>query len=165
MFTFKITTNAVKGLKKALSDIDSRLSRNLREKLLESAEYLKTKIAENAPEQNGNLKRRILSLPVSTKGYRNISVSATSSRKVILEINLSKRADRIINWVNDGTGIYGPYKTEIVPVKSKFLVFDIEGETFIRRSVLGQRGQHFIEKGVSNARLGVYSKIRSALKG
>ncbi len=56
-------------------------------------------------------------------------------------------------WVNDGTGIYGPYKTPIVPTTAQALRFIIGGQTFIRRSVKGMQGRHFVEKGIAKRNL------------
>lgn len=54
-------------------------------------------------------------------------------------------------YVNDGTGIYGR-GSPIVPIHAKFLHFWIGGAPFagkeiFAKSVRGQPGQHFVEKG------------------
>lgn len=49
-------------------------------------------------------------------------------------------------WVHNGTGIYGPNHSPIVPVNAKMLKFKIGGQTFYRRSVKGQKPNPFMLK-------------------
>ena len=50
-------------------------------------------------------------------------------------------------WVHDGTGIYGPRKSPIVPKPpNKYLVFQIEDREFRLRSVKGQKPQPFMDE-------------------
>lgn len=48
-------------------------------------------------------------------------------------------------FVNDGTGIFGQYKTPIVPKNKKAL----KTPYGLRKSVKGMEGRHFVEKGLS----------------
>jgi hypothetical protein len=47
-------------------------------------------------------------------------------------------------WVHEGTGIYGPHRTPIVPVRKPHLVFHIGSRKFILKSVKGQKAQPFL---------------------
>jgi hypothetical protein len=49
-------------------------------------------------------------------------------------------------WVHEGTGIYGPHKTPIVPVTSPVLVFQPKGAAgfVFAKSVRGMRGRPFL---------------------
>lgn len=47
-------------------------------------------------------------------------------------------------WVHDGTGIYGPFKSPIVPRTAPFMVFFYEGKKWIKREVKGQKPQPFL---------------------
>jgi hypothetical protein len=47
-------------------------------------------------------------------------------------------------WVHEGTGIYGPYHTPIVPLQSKYLAFWWHGRHWLKKSVRGQRAQPFL---------------------
>jgi len=47
-------------------------------------------------------------------------------------------------WVHNGTGIYGPRRSPIVPRRAKFLVFNYRGRKWVKRSVKGQRPQPFL---------------------
>jgi len=48
-------------------------------------------------------------------------------------------------WVHEGTGIFGPLKLPIVPKRAKFMVFEINGRIFRKKSVRGQEPQPYME--------------------
>jgi hypothetical protein len=47
-------------------------------------------------------------------------------------------------WVHNGTGIYGPHGSPIVPTHKPYLVFRINDRIFRKKSVLGQPAQPFL---------------------
>lgn len=49
-------------------------------------------------------------------------------------------------WVHTGTGVFGPYKTPIVPVHAKRLIYYQHGEKHIARSVKGQPAQPYLHQ-------------------
>ena len=52
-------------------------------------------------------------------------------------------------YVNDGTGIYGPYKTPIYSKSiGKPLAFEIGGQMIYVKMIRGQKGQHFVERSI-----------------
>lgn len=72
-------------------------------------------------------------------------------------------------WVHEGTGVYGPRGTPIVPTSARYLVFTIKGGArrdahgrFVKgargskvikiRSVKGQEGTHFLRDALPSAR-------------
>lgn len=65
--------------------------------------------------------------------------------------------ERLPRWINDGTGLYGPRRTPIVPRKAPFLVFRVEpkgsagpGDLVFARSVRGRPATPFMrEAGAS----------------
>lgn len=62
-------------------------------------------------------------------------------------------------YVNDGTGIYGPYKTPIYSKTiGKPLAFQVGGKMVYTRMIRGQKGQHFVEKSINQTqeKLGNY---------
>lgn len=61
---------------------------------------------------------------------------------VIQQVSVAKYGP----WVNNGTGIYGPYNTPIVPVNGNVLAWPKSKPTHVYRSVKGQKAQHFWEK-------------------
>lgn len=58
-------------------------------------------------------------------------------------------------WVEQGTGIFGPHHTPIIPTQAKFLRFKPHGSESIilARSVRGQPGKHFLRDALSAANL------------
>jgi len=163
MFELSISNSSMAGLKRVLSGIDSRLTKQLDNALMRSVRLIKKNIAEEAPEGSGRLKNKIMRLPIN--GEKSvISVLARNSRKIVVEIDLSRKTDSLIRWVNYGTGLFGPYGQMIRPTRSKFMRFEINGDVIFARETKGQRPQHFIENGVNRSRLAVISIIKSALK-
>jgi HK97 gp10 family phage protein len=55
-------------------------------------------------------------------------------------------------YVHQGTGIYGPHKTRIVPTTKKALAFQIGGKWIIRRSVKGQKPNPFMKRAFDEVR-------------
>ena len=52
-------------------------------------------------------------------------------------------------YVNDGTGIYGPYKTPIYSKNiGKPLAFQVGGKMVYTRMIKGQKPQKFVEKSI-----------------
>lgn len=51
-------------------------------------------------------------------------------------------------WVHEGTGIYGPHGSPVVPVKAKSLRFEIDGQVIFARSVSGQEPNRFIDRAI-----------------
>lgn len=60
---------------------------------------------------------------------------------------------REAEWVERGTGIYGPHKTPIVPRRGRFMVFTPRGSQVqvFARSVRGQPGKHFLRDAAREA--------------
>lgn len=56
-------------------------------------------------------------------------------------------------WVERGTGVYGPHRTPIVPVRAKKLRFQQRrsGRVLYRDSVQGQPGKHYLEDALEAA--------------
>jgi hypothetical protein len=143
---------------------EAKINKALREKLIESADYLKEKIAEYAPQQTGQLRQTILSLPVSGITTDGTGFSFTKTGIMKLSLNLVRRKDKQIRWVNNGTGIYGPTGQPIRPKSGEYLYFEVGGQLIRTRQVAGQEGQHFIERALSVSKLIISTKIRSALR-
>lgn len=51
-------------------------------------------------------------------------------------------------WVHDGTGIYGPRGTPIVPRSSPCLVFEWQGQVWRLRSVKGQKPNPYADRAI-----------------
>ena len=56
-------------------------------------------------------------------------------------------------WVNDGTGIYGPYNTPIIhPTIGKKFAFQVGGKMVYVKMIRGQKGQHFVERSIEQTK-------------
>jgi len=56
-------------------------------------------------------------------------------------------------FVNDGTGVFGPYNTPIIhPSIGKKFAFQVGGQMVYTRVIQGQKGQHFVEKSIEQTR-------------
>jgi hypothetical protein len=55
-------------------------------------------------------------------------------------------------WVEEGTGVFGPHGTPIVPSRAPLLVFENSaGQVFRLASVEGQRGKHYLRDALDAA--------------
>jgi hypothetical protein len=77
--------------------------------------------------------------------YRSIELSPVRHRGKTLRVTITSRGNKARHnlWVEQGTGIYGPHRTEIVPVQAPFLVFYSKklGHMVHARKVKGQPGK------------------------
>lgn len=89
---------------------------------------------DKAPRRFGTLKRSIYPQVSSTVGK--------FTGKIIQDSTVAPYG----RYVNDGTGIYGPNRSPIVPVKKPFLAWkDYGGNWHRAKSVKGQRAQPYME--------------------
>lgn len=152
-----------RDFKKWIDDIDRRKRRNLEIKIKESLVYVKGKIASFAPLGTGGLRTTINSLPTTSLKTRGISVMYGSG-SIEISILLGRKKDKIIRWVNDGTGLFGPHRRWIYPKTKDRMTFQINGEWVSAKRTMGQKGQKFIQNGIRASKLIIRSKILSALK-
>jgi hypothetical protein len=59
---------------------------------------------------------------------------------------------RYARWHHDGTGLYGPHKTRIRPVRARALRFVVRGRVVFARSVRGSRPNRFLTDTIWAAR-------------
>lgn len=94
-----------------------------------STNKIQSEARSRAPHRTGTLQRSILT-----------QVDSLSGQVAVQE--------KYGGWIETGTGIYGPYKTSIVPVRAKALRFTIGGQEFIRRSVKGMKPRPFFKPAI-----------------
>jgi len=70
---------------------------------------------------------------------------------ILNAIALSEDGKNYAKFVHDGTGIYGPRKKPIFPVRAKVLSFRINGKKIFAKSVKGQKPNPFLKKGIDSA--------------
>ena len=72
---------------------------------------------------------------------------------------------RYLPWVNDGTGVYGPRHTPIVPKTARVLHFNWRGKEWFLKSVKGQKPQKFVERSMIEVMRSVESAVVIASQG
>lgn len=162
---FEIKTNITRNMVgKKLFEMEQKYNRRIETKIKESIVYVRNKIAEFAPIRTGNLRNRILSLPITGVRKRGFKLIVGQSGSISVSLSLDRRKDKKILWADQGTGVYGPFGKPIKPRSSEFLQFKIDGR-FVRAKVVeGQKPQHFIKNGIRASKLVVASKIKSAFR-
>ena len=164
----KLIPDVQTALKKYFKKKNEIIGSKLKIKLKESMEYLRTMIADFAPEGSSvpHLKDIINSLPISAISGNASHFDIEKNGKMSIVIVMNRKKDEKIRWVNNGTGIYGPFNCPIISNKMppRPMKFEIGGETIIVWKVRGQKGQKFIQKAVSQSKLIISTKIRSAFK-
>jgi hypothetical protein len=151
-------------MKSQINKIQKNIHTKMREKINEAMEYTRSKIAEYAPNDTGDMRNKILSIPLHITKERGFDLITGRDGIFRVTLSLAGRKFQKILWVNNGTGIYGPHGTPIVPKRSEFLIFNIGSRWFKMRSVKGQKPQRFIEKGINVSKIIIKGKIRSAVK-
>lgn len=63
----------------------------------------------------------------------------------------------------EGTGLYGPKKQKIVPIRGKFLVFKKGGETIFARSVKGTKAKWYFRRAKDESKGQFADAMRDAL--
>ncbi len=86
------------------------------------------------------------------------------SRRSTNELNIRTPA-QYAKYVNDGTGIYGPYNTPIVhPTIGKKFAFQVNGQMVYTRIIRGQKGQKFVEKSIETTKSRIVDYFKIAIK-
>jgi hypothetical protein len=67
-------------------------------------------------------------------------------------------------WVHEGTGIFGPHKKPIVPVRASVLRFEINGKVIFAKSVKGQKPNRFIDRSIDKTRQRVQEFVNRAIR-
>lgn len=77
-------------------------------------------------------------------GHLASSFRKTESREKIIMSTSAKYAE----YLNEGTGVYGPRGQVIKPTNKKALAWGGKNGNFVRKSVKGIKGRHFVEKAI-----------------
>ena len=121
---------------------------------------------ENRDARGTPLKTILENLEVEKRGTRTgVNAILTKGRgalKVTLEIRAGGKSEaQKILWVNNGTGIYGPENSPIVPKKKGGLLKwkDGNGVWHFAKEVRGQKPQKFLEEAAKE----LLSRLRSGV--
>ncbi len=119
--------------------------RLLRETIDEIADEIESDANARIPEDSGFL--------------RSVGVDRTDSKRrvkgpggLVVKTELAvPKVPKYAKWVHDGTGVYGPRGVPITPRKAPFMVFNVDGKWFKRKTVLGQQPQPFLKEALEDA--------------
>lgn len=126
-----------------LGNMPDKALRYLRQAIEDIADEIEAQARENAPEgETGALKEH----PVERRDLKR-RVQGPGGLVVKSEISVPK-IPVYAKWVHDGTGIYGPHGTPIVPRKAPFMRFQIDGKWFAKAEVQGQQPQPYLKEAV-----------------
>lgn len=127
MVTVKIHVDPSK-----MTNLDEKIPQIKEKGLNLSGQYMINRLQKNSPVDHGVLKGWFIF--EHTPG----------------EIVKIKSPANYVTFVNDGTGIYGPYNT---PIYSKNvghpMAFQVGGQMVYTRMIKGQKGQKFVEKSIA----------------
>lgn len=135
----------IQGLDALLKRIDGvSIDNMLRGATEEASDYLHSKVLANTPVDKGDL-------------YRSITLSPIEYRGKTLRVTISTKGIKHAMWVEEGTGVYGPKHTSIVPLKSPLLVFFWKktGRWMYMSSVKGQPGKWMFRDTFNQEQLNV----------
>lgn len=131
-------------------DLDLSISRfdKIRENVLnETSNDLLAELKKNSPVDHGRL-----------QGSWSIFDRTNETRTIKSSANYAE-------YVNRGTGLYGPYKQKIYPVNGKYLSFNYKGKKIAVPWVRGIKPKKFVEKSIRNTKSRLDSiLIKSCIK-
>lgn len=105
---------------------------------------------QNAPYKTGNLRRSIHAEVASLGGLTG---------KVIQDSGVGKYGE----WVHNGTGIYGPKGTPIVPVNKKVLAWKTKGGMVFAKSVKGMKARPYMKQAFEQKKPEVPEIIKDSI--
>lgn len=118
----------------------------LRDWMREQGRRLVDLVQEEAPKKSGDFAR----------GHR--FQTRVSGKETTLTVTAENK--KLAGWILKGTGIYGPYRKPIVPIRAKALHFFIGDKEFFVKSVRGMKPNKYIGRAYRRWQPG----IRSGLK-
>lgn len=142
-----ICTISSPDLNTTQTDLNRVLNNSIRYLAQDYSDEVKREITKQHLIDHGNMKNSILT------NFMAMGAEIVSGVKYL-------------PFQNDGTGIYGRYRTPVVPKTKKFLVFNIAGKVFYRKSVKGVKAHHFVEKAYTTISDGhrIANHIKRALR-
>jgi len=125
-----------------IGDMPDKALRYLRAAIEDIADEIEAVATANAPEDTGVLKANAVA-------RRDLKRRVQGPGGLVVKSEISVPKEPVYaKWVHDGTGIYGPKGTPIVPRRAKFMRFQIDGKWFAKTSVLGQKPQPYLKEAV-----------------
>lgn len=128
-----------------IGKMPDKAQRLLRDTIEDIADEIETLAKEKVPVDGGVLRQH----PVDRRDLKR-RVQGPGGLVVKTELSVPSEP-KYAKWVHDGTGIYGPHGTPIVPRKAPFMVFSIDGKWFRKREVKGQQAQPYLREALEEA--------------
>jgi len=110
---------------------------------LDSSDFEKLR-SKSVDVVSKRVRRNLIKNTPADKGLARASYRIEKTENTAIITNLQ----HYLPFVNDGTGIYGPFGRRIKPVRAKVLHWEKNGQHFFAKSVRGQRPQKFVEKSI-----------------
>jgi len=154
MIRIKIKINKEKIHGKLMYEFKKKFTKDVRkfeEKIMQQyRSYIEILAPDGKRQKTGKKLKDIIADLNIRKGDDRFAINAVfDGKEGTIELHLVTNEDDesdLISWVNDGTGIYGPYGTKITPKNRKYLSWvDENGVRHFATSVKGQKPQRFIE--------------------
>lgn len=145
-----------------IGKMPDRAIRLLRETIDEIADEIEDLANSKIPDDTGELR----AVGIDRKDLQR-RVQGPGGLVTKTELSVPK-VPKYAKWVHDGTGIYGPRGVPITPRKAPFLVFNVDGKWFKKKSVLGQEPQPYLKEAVEQAQTTIIpiklAELRSKLE-
>jgi hypothetical protein len=128
-----------------IGQMPDKAQRLLRATIEDIADEIETLAKEKVPVDTGVLRQH----PVDRKDLKR-RVQGPGGLVVKTELSVPSKP-KYAKWVHEGTGIYGPKGVPITPRKAPFMVFNIDGKWFRKKSVQGQEPQPYLREAIEEA--------------
>jgi len=102
------------------------------------------RVIEGFKEQAGDIaQEEMVSRAPFRRGFLSMLILINRDKKLIVTVTSTAKYTK---WVVGGTGLFGPRKKRIFPVKASALRFKIGGKTVFAKSIAGMKPNPFIEE-------------------
>lgn len=125
------------------AQLNGLVDRNKRALMVRGVAIVERHTKREAPVGRGDLRRDVTGRIEDGGNRGSISFSLKYGRYVV-----------------EGTGLYGPRKTKIIPKTKRALAFSVGGATIVRRSVKGQKPNPFMQRAFIGSRAEVQQQMR-----
>ena len=130
-----MVTVTIKVDKSKLKNLDEQIPKIKEKGLSLASQYMINRLQQNSPVDHGLL-----------RGWFPYEYTPGEEVKIRSPASYAK-------YVNEGTGIFGPYNTPIIhPVIGKKFAFQVGGQMIYTNMIRGQKGQHFVEKSIEETK-------------
>ena len=141
----RVEASSKEGFFDLIGRMPDKAQRLLKATIEDIADEIETLAKQNVPIDTGVLRQH----PVDRKDLKR-RVQGPGGLVVKTELSIPAKP-KYAKWVHDGTGIFGPKGVPITPRKAPFMVFQIDGKWFKKKTVLGQKPQPYLREALEQA--------------